>query len=81
MTADPETITVIAIDGDGDRIQFYWDVPHAVPHEVNTFEDGDLTVSVLTINRDPVLDGATIECLVTDLTDISFLTWDMEVTE
>ena len=81
MTADPETLTVVAIDEDGDLLHFYWDVPHAVPHEVNTFEDGELTVSVLTINRDAVLDNATIECLVTDLVDIQLVNWDMEVGE
>ena len=81
MTADPETLTVVAFDEDGDTVHFYWDVPRAVPHEVNTFEDGQLTVSVLTINRDAALDNATIECLVTDLIDLEFVTWDMEVDE
>jgi hypothetical protein len=79
LVGDPETFTVIAFDADGDTLQFYWDVPHAVPHVVNTFEDGELTVSVLTFDRDPILDGATIECLVTDLTDIRFITWELEV--
>jgi hypothetical protein len=79
MEADPETLTVIAIDDDNDPLHIYWDVPHAVPHEVNTFEDGDLTVSVLTISREAALDGARIECLITDLLDIQLVNWNMEI--
>ena len=86
MRAARERVFVVATDADpGDDVYFYWDVPHGVASEVQTFVEGEgedvQFVSNLTVDKDPILDGAEISCTVTDLEPGHRvrLTWQVEV--
>lgn len=89
MLADVEVVTVIATDQDDDDLLFLWQVtPSDVHYSVSpptpqTQPDGEeVWVSVLTIDRDPRMDGRTLECGVTDLFDDPVrITWNVTVEE
>lgn len=89
LVVDRDTrITVVATDPPtedevgqvGRRIEFVWIVPVDVAFVVSPpARQGDLWYSVLTLPRDPVLDGQTIELVVSDLQEERFLSWLVEV--
>jgi hypothetical protein len=89
MIADVEVVTVIASDPDDDDLVFLWqvtpsDVPwSSSPPTPQTLSNGqEVWVSVLTLDRDPRMDGRTLECGVTDFYDAPVrITWTVEVEE
>jgi hypothetical protein len=89
VIADQEFVTVIATDPDDDDLVFFWQVtPSDVHFSVSpptpkTLPNGEEGfVSVLTLDRDPRMDGRTLECGVTDLFDPPVrISWDVQVEE
>jgi hypothetical protein len=62
-----ETVTVVAQDPEEEPLLFVWQIPHGVDFQSTEFEeDGGVSVGVLDVNRDPILDGAELTVTVFD---------------
>ena len=82
MESNPEYLQVTAFDPNGDNLYFTWTVPHGVGHSVSPItQDDDLTTSVLSVDRDTLLDQETILCAVSDLQsgNTVMVSWLLEV--
>jgi hypothetical protein len=82
MESNPEYLQVTAFDPNGDNLYFTWTVPHGVTHTVSPItQDDDLTTSVLSVDRDTLLDQETILCAVSDLQsgNTVMVSWYLEV--
>lgn len=83
IATESASIVVAAWDPDDEVVSFVWVVPHDVPHEVHEWQNpnGDY-VSRLTVARDPVLDGESITCAVSDQANprnTVHIQWQVEV--
>ena len=65
--AEVETVTVVAQDPEEEPLIFVWQIPHGVDFQSTEFEEaGGVSVSVLEVDRDPILDGAELRVTVFD---------------
>lgn len=80
MDAFVETFIVVTSDPDEEEVYFEWDVPRGVePLEENSKPNGELWVGTLSLASDPILDGSTLSCLVTDGEATRLISWRLEV--
>ena len=87
LDAEIAQLSVVARDPDpDDRVYFVWVTPNGSRTEViddQTVNPDDpdevLYLSVLTMERDPALDGREVRCLVTDAEASVELVWKVEV--
>jgi hypothetical protein len=88
LVADVETLTIVAIDADGDTVAMYWTIPNGMDSEVpeatwseETVGDQVTYTSTQQVPRDARLDGAVIEAEVTDFIDPITVRWAVSLEE